>query len=141
VRTFIQFTSLFLTLGSAGFVARGSLALTPKAIAQLAVPRWGYHLEVIANLAQQRVDTAVGVFFLLIAFALQMWGVFRTMPDSNSGARTGAILAALATCAVLLGGAWFVANAWTIRTARIATTIAKEIVGETTGDKAPSKQQ
>ena len=142
MRTFLRFTSIFLTLGSAILVARGSVALTPQGIAELATSKWDYNPEVIGNLAQQKVDTAVGVVLLLLAFALQMLDVLRAVPSGDAPARRGPILGALAASAVLVVGALLVANARGNRTGRAATEIAKEIVRRAAlapGTPEPSK--
>jgi hypothetical protein len=72
LRTFIQITSLILTLESAVFLAKGNLGLSAETIAELARTRLDYNAPVAASLAEQRGDTWVGVILLLLAFGLQM---------------------------------------------------------------------
>ena len=73
LRTFIQFTALWLTLVSAGFLIKGSLLLSVKDIVNLsASPFLGHNIEVVRNLANQQADTRVGFSILLFSFFLQM---------------------------------------------------------------------
>ena len=72
LRTFIQITSLLLTLESAIFLAKGYLGLSIETITELARTRWNYSSPVVTSLAEQRGDTWVGVVLLLLAVGLQM---------------------------------------------------------------------
>src|SRR5438270_455749 len=72
-RSFLQIGSISLTLASALFLAKGNLVLSVEQIAQLSATKWGYNPDVLKSLAQQRAETWVGVVFLLLAFALQVW--------------------------------------------------------------------
>jgi hypothetical protein len=72
LRTFIQITSLLLTLESAIFLAKGNLGLSIETITELARTRWDYSVPVVRSLAEQRGDTWVGVVLLLLAVGLQM---------------------------------------------------------------------
>ena len=72
VRTLIQGTALILTIESAILLARGSLVLTSKTMAEIARTKVGYNLDVAKSMATQQADTRVGAGLLFVAFALQM---------------------------------------------------------------------
>ncbi len=102
LRTFIQITSLILTLESAVFLAKGNLGLSTETIAELARTRLDYNAPVVTSLAEQRGDTWVGVILLLLAFGLQMANTLWPMSwnDFNIN-RRGALCALLVS--VLVG--------------------------------------
>jgi hypothetical protein len=73
LRTFIQITSIGLTLTAAIILAKGNLTMSPRVIAELQISRAGYHETVIHSLSSQSADTRVGIVLLCLAFALQLW--------------------------------------------------------------------
>ena len=72
LRTFIQFTALWLTLISAIFLAIGSISLSVEDIAALSKAKYGFNLDVANNLAQQQAFARVGLFILLLSLGFQM---------------------------------------------------------------------
>ena len=108
IRTFIQFASLFLTVGSAFFLAKGSLGLSVKAIAELATQKWDYNLDLINNLAQQQADTWTGFVLLLAALLLQIANALWPMRLEDFDIHRGAVVYALALSIVIFFGAFYV---------------------------------
>jgi hypothetical protein len=125
MRTFIQITSILLTLESAIFLAKGSLGLSPQAIAELSTTPWDYNPGLINNLAQQRADNAVGVLFLIVAIALQLWDIFRPARQEDFPIHRRAAAIAVISSAVLFLVAWTSAGALARSTERTALSIAK----------------
>jgi hypothetical protein len=72
VRTFIQWTSMILTLEASYFLIKATLELSAKTIAELGTPYTDYHEETIRSFAQQKVNTQVGFWLLLLSFVLQV---------------------------------------------------------------------
>jgi len=100
LRTFIQVTSLVLTLEAAFFLARGNLGLSAENIAELGKMKLDYNADVIWSLSEQRADTWIGVVLLLMAFSLQMantlWQVrWVDFAVSKRGAVLGVIVSAV----------------------------------------------
>lgn len=110
LRTFIQITSLLLTLEAAIFLAKGGLGLSAEAIAQLSSTRFGYNPDLVRSLAQQRCDTWVGVGLLLLAFSLQMWNTLWPLRIGDFGVHKGAALYAVVFSIVLAFGAFFLSK-------------------------------
>ena len=110
IRTFIQITSLFLILEAAFFLAKGNLGLSARAIAELASTKWDFNPDLIANLAQQRADTWIGVLLLLIAFALQMMNVMWPMRWSDFTVHKGAAVYAVVLSIVIGFGAFYLSK-------------------------------
>jgi energy-coupling factor transporter transmembrane protein EcfT len=101
IRTFIQITSLMLTLEAALFLAEGNLGLSAENFAMLVATRIGYNPELLESLVQQSADTWVGVVLVLVAFLLQMWNaVWPLRWDDFQVHETGVVLAFL-FCIVL----------------------------------------
>ena len=71
LRTFIQVASLVLTIAAAVFLAKGGLALSPGAIAELAATKFDYNPDLLASFSAQRADTFVGTVLLFGGFILQ----------------------------------------------------------------------
>jgi hypothetical protein len=94
LRTLIQVLALILTLESALFLVRSSLALSPRSIAELSTSKWGYSADAIKNYAQQRADTVVGLVLLFFGFALQLTNSLWPMRWTDfSVNRAGALIA------------------------------------------------
>lgn len=107
IRTFIQVTSLVLTLEAAFFLAKGNLGLSVETIHELSKGKWDLHSQLASTLAQQRADTWVGFVFLFLAFVLQMCNAFWPMGFSDFGVHKGAAVYALILCVVVGFGAFF----------------------------------
>lgn len=107
IRTFIQITSLILTLEATLFLAKGGLGLSAQTIAKLSEPHWDFHLDLSKNLARQRADTWVGAALLLSAFALQMWNTLWPIRIADFGVHTGAAVYAIVFCVILGFGTFF----------------------------------
>lgn len=103
LRTFIQVLALILTLESALFLVRSNLALSPRAIAELATSKWGYSADALKNYSQQRADTVVGLILLLFGFTLQLANSIWPMRwmDFNVS-RAGALIAVAIGVLVLI---------------------------------------
>jgi hypothetical protein len=110
IRTFIQITSLVLTLEAAIFLAKGNLGLSPQAIAEISSTKWDYNSDLISSLAQQRADTWVGVVLLLGAFFLQMANALWPMRYVDFDVHKGAAAYAVVFSVVLGFGALFLAK-------------------------------
>lgn len=72
LRTFIQMTAMILTLEASFFLIKTNLGLSAKTIVELSIPHFDYHEETLRSVTKQSVDTRVGLFLLLLSFALQM---------------------------------------------------------------------
>ena len=107
IRTFIQVTSLVLTLEAAFFLAKGNLGLSVKAIAELASSRWDYHPVLIDSLSQQHADTWAGVALLLVGFTLQMVNALWPMRWGDLAVHRGAAIFALVFSLVVGFGAFY----------------------------------
>lgn len=105
IRTFIQVMAFILTLEAAFFLAKGSLGLSGKVIAELSSAKWDFNSNLVENLAHQRVNTWVGVILLLVAFGLQMANALWPMRWSDFEVHTGAALYAVVLGAVVGVGA------------------------------------
>ena len=111
VRTFIQVLALSLTLVASLFLLKANFGLSVKNIAEISSTRWDYNSEVARSLAQQQADTAVGFFYLLLAFGLQMGNLL--WPEQYVDFKVdalGAILAIVTAGALLVVG-WRVSAA------------------------------
>jgi hypothetical protein len=96
LRTLIQIAALYLTLGSAVFLLKGNLALSPQSITELSSTKIGYNMEIATNLAKQNADTWIGLVLLLIAFFLQMWNLGWPIPWCDFAvSRAGMLYAAV----------------------------------------------
>ena len=110
IRTFIQISSLFLTLEAALFLAKGNLGLSARAIAELASAKWDFNADLISNLSQQRADTWIGVLLLLIAFALQIVNAMWPMRWSDFTVHKGATVYAVVISIVIGFGAFYLSK-------------------------------
>lgn len=72
VRTFIQVTALLIALVAAYFLAKGSISLSARDIAELSKTKWNYNSEVAKNLSKQQADARVGGILVFSSFILQM---------------------------------------------------------------------
>ena len=68
----LQITVLAFTAASAFFLLRSFLALSAKAIVSLSTTYWNRNEPFLDNLIQQKVDTCVGFFFLILSIGGQM---------------------------------------------------------------------
>lgn len=71
-RTFIQMTAMILTVEASFFLIKTNFGLSAKTIVEISIPHFDYHEETLRSLTKQSVDTRVGLFLLLLSFALQM---------------------------------------------------------------------
>jgi hypothetical protein len=110
IRTFIQVTSLLVTLESAVFLARGGLALRPATIADLATTRYGYSGSLIESFSAQRSDTFVGVVLLLVGFVLQSANLLWPMRWDDFAVHRGAAIYAFVLAVVIGFGAYHASN-------------------------------
>jgi hypothetical protein len=103
LRSFLQMTGIILTLLASIFLLRANIGLTPEIIAKLSRTMYGYNSAVAATLAQQSVDTWVGLILLLIAFSLQMINLLLplTIDDIGSPNRKG-ILISVGCCVIFI---------------------------------------
>jgi hypothetical protein len=107
VRTFLQVTSLLLTIEAAVFLARSGLALSPEAIAELAATKVTYNPNLLASFSSQRADTFVGVVLLFIGFLLQMANALWSMRIDEFSVHKGAAGYALVFSLVVAFGAFY----------------------------------
>lgn len=118
LRTYIRILALIATLESAIFLARGSLGLSPQAIAALAGTYAGYNSLLVQSLAQQTADYRAGVILLMLAFLLQMGNTLWPIGWKDfEVSRKGAVLA-VAVGIVIMVVAWFLTNSHAVRIER-----------------------
>jgi len=74
LQRFLSLLAAFIGFIGAIFLAKGVLALSPKATLDLTTPhsRWGYAPEQIVSLATQKANTLIGVVFIVSAFLIQV---------------------------------------------------------------------
>lgn len=109
-RTFLQITSISLTLEAAFFLAKGALGLSAETIAELSATKLGYNSGVIKSLASQCADTKIGVILLLAAFVLQLWNALLPFRWVDLEAHKGATIYALVFAVVIGFGAYFLSH-------------------------------
>jgi len=104
VRSTVRVSSLLLTIGSAYFLSRGNLTLSPSAIANLASTGWGYNTSLLQAFCSQWADTWVGVVLLLAGLILQMSDLlfFRLRWADFDINKKGAIVAFIVSLAVFI---------------------------------------
>ena len=86
VRTLINWTILFWTVGAAVFLAKANLGLTPSQIAELVSTKFDYNPNLITSLTQQHSETKAGLILLLGSVSFQTVNSFwpRIMGESDS---------------------------------------------------------
>lgn len=106
--TLLQSLATILTLESAVFLTKGSLALTPQSIAGLSSTYFGFNRHLIRSLSNQKADTGMGSILLLLAFLLQMVTLWRgpTYGDLGSADRTGLTMGFVIGVLILLMALW-----------------------------------
>jgi len=77
LRTFVQFSILFLTAIASFFWIRGSICVSTKDIASLAGTTWVYNLATLKSLASQKSDSLIAGLLLLISFIFQCWNTIK----------------------------------------------------------------
>jgi|SRR5467141_970482 len=125
MRTFIQMTSIVVTLWSAIFLAKGNLGLTPAQIAELSSTKYDFNPDLITSFARQRADTWVGVAFLLLAFGLQLAHEF--WPADDTGRRRAGVLGAVTFSLAIFVAGWFWARASVTATERKVKQILDQL--------------
>jgi hypothetical protein len=73
IRTFIQMTSMILTLEASYFLLKVNFGMSPKDIAELSSTCWDYNRSALKSLSEQCANSRVGLALLLLAFFLQLW--------------------------------------------------------------------
>jgi hypothetical protein len=111
IRTFIQTTVIILTIGASYFLLKVNLGLTPDIIARLSTTYFGGNEEVAQTLARQSADTRIGLYLLIISFALQIWNLLWPLTIDDIGAvnRQG-VLFSIVFCIILLTLAHWCSN-------------------------------
>ena len=92
----LQVGALILTLEAAFFLARASIVLDARSIAQLSrTTHQGYNTRLVHSLAQQTADSRIGVLLLVAAFAVQIAAQWRGpfISDIGPADLTGAAIA------------------------------------------------
>jgi hypothetical protein len=102
IRTFIQMTSIILTLGASVFLLKANLGLSPKIIAELSRPHLDYHEGVLKSLSKQSADTRVGFILLLISFILQMGNSLWPLRWKDFGIDWYGVLISIGFCVIIL---------------------------------------
>ena len=126
IRTFLLVAGLVLTLEAALFLAKGNLGLSAETIAQLSSTRWDYSTDVVRNLATQRADTWVGVVLLLAAFGLQLGNALWPSRWVDMQIHSGAVIYAIAFCAIVGIGAFYAAREVAAVTAARVEAVLKQ---------------
>jgi len=74
IQKFLSLLAALIGFVGALFLSKGVLSLSPKAMLELTSPysRIGYAPEQIISFAKRKADTVMGVFYILIAFLLQI---------------------------------------------------------------------
>ncbi|MBN2314170.1 MAG: hypothetical protein JXM79_09590 [Sedimentisphaerales bacterium] len=101
-RTFIQMSVMMLTIEASFFLLRSNLGLTAKMIAELGSSYWDYHERTIRNLTRQSVDTRVGLFLLLLSFALQLVNSLWPMRWVDFGIDWRGLMISIIFCVIIL---------------------------------------
>ncbi len=70
IGSFIQMTSLILTLESSIFLLKSNLGITPSTISQISTTYIDYSKPVAKGFASQSADTRVGVILILSSFGI-----------------------------------------------------------------------
>ena len=105
-RTFIQVTSLILTLMSAIFLIKGITGMQVKDMAELSTSKWNYNLDTAKNLTTQKADTIVGVILLLSGFTMSLGDMLWEMRCCDFKISKTGVIIAIAFSAMI----FFIAN-------------------------------
>jgi hypothetical protein len=106
IRTFIQMTSLILTLGASFFLLKANLGLSPKIIAKLSHLHLDYHEETLKNLSEQSANTRVGFALLLASFILQLGNSLWPLRWKDFGIDWCGVLISIGCCVIILAVAY-----------------------------------
>ena len=126
LRTFIQVLALALTLVASVFLLKSNLGLSVTSMAELSKTKWGYNTQIVQNLAHQQADTSAGLFFLLLAFGLQIGNLLWPMRwDDFEVNKKGVALAVVVSILFYLVG-WYVAHAKGVRSWKEAVSVLEK---------------
>ena len=124
LRSFVQFTALFLTFVAAVFLIKGNLTLSVPDIAKITQTGFLYYnKEVVFNLAGQQADTIVGFAILMISFGLQMGNSLWEMRFSDFGVNKKGLIISIVVSALIFFVGWNFSGSLKDRT--IATGLIK----------------
>ena len=101
LRTFIQFTSITVTLIASFFWIRGAAFLSKKDLAALVGTYFGYNLSTLNSLGSQKADSFVAGLLLLLSFFLQSWNVLWPMRICDFGVDRAGVLISVAVSVIL----------------------------------------
>lgn len=110
LKTFLQVISIVFTLGAAGFLAKGNLAMSPKIIAELGNTKWGQNDSVIHSLSTQYVDTWIGFSLLIFVFLAQILYLWLPVTMDNMEPHKGSIVYTIVFAVFVLIGLYFVSG-------------------------------
>ena len=110
IRTFIQFLSILLAVGSSILLLKGNFGLSPALIRELAAPKLTINPETVWSLASQRADTRVGIALLLTSVVLQLGNASWSYRFKDFGVEPVAILLAIGVSAFTVASAWHLAD-------------------------------
>lgn len=109
LRSCIQIIATILTITASYFLIKANFGLTPTTIAKLSCTIQGWfnwstaNKEAVAMLAKQSAYTQSGFILLVIAFLLQMIGLWLPMRIHDfGGVNLQSILISLGCCAVII---------------------------------------
>lgn len=102
LRTFIQMSVMMLTVEASFFLLRSNLGLSATMIAELGCSYWDYNEKAIRSLTKQSVDTRVGLFLLLLSFALQIGNSLWPLSWDDFGIDWRGLLTSIAFCIIVL---------------------------------------
>ena len=111
LRSFIQTTSLFLTLGASFFLLKSNLGLTPDLISKFGITYLDYNPSIVRTFAEQASDTRVGFILLLLAFIFQLVNAVWSMRWKEFGANWHGVLIGIGFSLILFTLAhWYSIN-------------------------------
>ncbi len=102
VRTFIQMSVMMLTVEASFFLLKANLGLSAKTIAELSIPHFDYHGATLRSLSKQSVDTRVGLFLLLLSFALQMLNALWPLSIDDLGIDWRGVVTSIVFCVIVM---------------------------------------
>jgi hypothetical protein len=143
IYSLLQVGALMLTLEAAIFLARGSLVMDARTIAELSrITHRGYNAPLVRSLAKQTADSRVGVVLLLAAFLLQLTGQLHgpVMSDIGPADPTG-IFIALVIGVAALAAACVSSRLCAIGIAREALGIFQMKTDEAAPDEKPRSER
>ena len=120
-KVYIQFCSILATLISSLFLLKGSIGLSPKAIAELSSMKYRYNSDLVHTFSHQSVDTKIGVSLLILSFLLQLLQSFYPVSDSSQLKNLKIILYALFSAIIVYISAYIFAD-------HMANNLAKEVL-------------